>query len=223
MTRIEKEEYVIRLYKEGRTVREIAEVMHMSFREIAIIKKAKLEVDGAKGRLEEDDDINSKSKTTQAIKMFSELKTPIEVVIALDLPVHQVETIYREYWKLDGMFKLTQIYEEAKYDLHDLLDLHRMVKVRGIEKQDIINVLDIVKNDQLETLQSNVENLKDEVNMWEIEKTIARHRVVRLNRTINELQLSLAQKRKEMAYVDHESGKYDNTGNIHPVPNSDRY
>ncbi|MGB8937886.1 MAG: hypothetical protein WCC17_22580 [Candidatus Nitrosopolaris sp.] len=32
---------------------------------------------------------------------------------------------------------------------------------------------------------------------------------------INELQSSLAQKRKEMAYMDHESGKYDNTGKIY--------
>ena len=40
----------------------------------------------------EDDDIESKSKTTQAIKLFSELKSPVEVAIALDLPVdHNVE------------------------------------------------------------------------------------------------------------------------------------
>jgi hypothetical protein len=69
-----------------------------------------LEVDGKKGPLEEDDNIKSKSKTTQALKLFSELKTPVEVAIALDLPVDQVRTIYREYWELDGMYKLAQIY-----------------------------------------------------------------------------------------------------------------
>jgi transcriptional regulator len=106
MNRAEKEQYVIRLYKEGRTIREIAEHVHMSFRDIgAVIKKAKLEADGERGSLQEDDDIKSKSKSTQAIKLLSELKTPIEVAIALDLPVHQIEAIYREYWKLDGMFK----------------------------------------------------------------------------------------------------------------------
>jgi DNA-directed RNA polymerase specialized sigma24 family protein len=46
MNRVEKEEYVIRLYKEDRSTREIAKLMHMSFRDIwAIINKAKLEAE----------------------------------------------------------------------------------------------------------------------------------------------------------------------------------
>jgi hypothetical protein len=93
------------------------------------------------GQLEEDNDIKSKSKATQAIKLLSELKA-VEVAIALDLPAAQVQAIYQEYWILDGMYRLAQICEEAKYDLHDLLALHRSVKDRGMEKQDIINVLD---------------------------------------------------------------------------------
>jgi hypothetical protein len=195
MTRAEKEEYVIQLYKENKSTREIAKLTHMSFRDIgAITKKLKLEAGGEKGPLE-DDDIKSKSKTTQALKLFSELESPIEVAIALDLPVDQVRTIYREYWELDGMHRLAQIYEEAKYDVHDLLRLYKMVKDLGMEKRDIINALDLIKNNQLETLQSKVNNLKDEIRMWEIEKTMAKHRVDRLKRTIYELEWSLAQKR----------------------------
>jgi hypothetical protein len=205
MNRAEKEQYVIRLYQENKSTREIAKLMHMSFRDIgSIIKKVKLEAGGEKGPLEVDD-IKSKSKTTQALKLFSELKSPIEVAIALDLPVDQVRTIYRQYWELDGMHRLAQIYEEAKYDVHDLLRLHKMVKDRGMEKQDIINVLDLIKNNQVETLQSKVDNLRDEIKMWEIEKTTARHRVVRLQTTIYELESSLAQK-KGMA-VNQESAK----------------
>ena len=114
MNRAEKEQHVIRLYKENMSIREIAKLMHMSFRDIgAIVKKVKLEADRERGQLEENDDIKSKSKTTQAIKLFSELETPVEVALALDLPVDQVQAIYREYWKLDGMHRLVQIYEEA--------------------------------------------------------------------------------------------------------------
>jgi len=44
MNRQEKEQYVIRLYKDNKSTREIAKLMHMSFRDIgSIIKKAKLE------------------------------------------------------------------------------------------------------------------------------------------------------------------------------------
>jgi hypothetical protein len=195
MNRSEKEEYVISLYKENKSTREIAKLTHMSFRDIgAITKKLKLEAGGEKGQLEEDDDIKSKSKTTQTLKLFSELESPVGVAIALDLPVDQVRTIYRQYWELDGMHRLARIYEEAKYDVDDLLRLHKMVKDLGMQKRDIINVLDLVKNNQLETLQSKVDSLRDEVKMWEIEKTTSRHRVVRLKKMIYELEWSLAQK-----------------------------
>jgi intein-encoded DNA endonuclease-like protein len=39
MNRVEKEEYVIRLYKENRSTREIAKLMHMSFRDIGAVMK----------------------------------------------------------------------------------------------------------------------------------------------------------------------------------------
>ena len=93
------EELVIQLYKENKSVREIAKLMHMSFRDIgAITKKIKSEVERERGHLDENDDIKSKSKTTQAIKLFCEGKNTVDVVIALDLPADEVRAIYREYW-----------------------------------------------------------------------------------------------------------------------------
>ena len=228
MNRTEKEQYVIRLYKENKSTREIAELVHMSFRDIGIItKKVKLEADGERGQLEEDDDIKSKSKTTQAIKLFSEGNSPVEVAIALDLPTDQVLTIYREFWELEGMYGLAQIYEEAKYDLHDLLRLHRIAKVRGMEKQDITNVLDLVKNNQLQILQSRAEYLRYEINMLEIEKMRSGHRIVRLKRMINESEETLRQKRGEMAYLNRQSRKLQqriidyNAHNLHPIAHSE--
>ena len=196
----------------------------MSFRDIvSIIKKVKLEADGERGPLEEDDDIKSKSNTTQAIKLFSELKSPVEVVIALDLPADKVQAIYLEYGELDHMYILAQIYEETKYDLHDLLRLHRIVKDLGMEKQDIINVLDLVKHNQLQTLQSKAEYLRNDIDVLEIEKTKAMYHIFKLKRMIHESEETLAQKRKKMAHMNQESAKYDNTGNLYPVPYSTRY
>ncbi|MGC2574174.1 MAG: hypothetical protein WA364_21890 [Candidatus Nitrosopolaris sp.] len=68
LSREEREQYVIQLYKENKSVREIAKLVHMSFRDIGTItKKVKLEVERERSDLDEDDDIKSKSKTTQAI------------------------------------------------------------------------------------------------------------------------------------------------------------
>jgi hypothetical protein len=79
----------------------------MSFSAIgAITKKAKLEADGERGALKEqdkDDDIKSKSKFAQAMKLFSEFEPPVEVSIALDLRTDQVQAMYLEYWELDGI------------------------------------------------------------------------------------------------------------------------
>jgi hypothetical protein len=218
MSREEKEQCVIRLYKENKSTREIATLMHMSFRDIgSITKKVKLEANG--GELE-DDDIKSKSKTTQAIKLFSELKSPVEVAIALDLPVDQVQAIYQEYWELEGMYGLVQVCEEAKYDLYDLLRLHKTVKDLGMEKQDVINVLEFVKYKQLRTLQWKAAYLRYQINMLETEKTEAMNHLFKLKRRIHELQPSLAQKR-DMAPINQESAKYDNTDNSYPVPYSE--
>jgi hypothetical protein len=216
MNREEREQYVIQLWKAGRTVREIARLVHMSFGDIgAITKRLKLEADGERGPLEDDDNIKSKSKTTQAIKLFSELKSPVEVAIALDLSVDQVQAIYREYWKLEGMYGLTQIYEEAKYDLHDLLRLHRIVKDLGMEKQDVINVLEFVKHNQLRTLQWKAAYLRYQIDKLETEKTEAMNHLFKLKRMMHELEDTLGQKGKAM---NQESGKDENAGNLYPVP-----
>jgi hypothetical protein len=53
------------------------------------------------------------------------------------------------------MYGLAQLWEEAKYDVHALLRLHRIVKDLGMDKEDIINVLEFVKHNQFRTLQWN--------------------------------------------------------------------
>ena len=140
-------------------------------------------------------------KTTQAIKLFSELKTPVEVAIELDLPADQVQAIYREYWELEGMYGLVQIYEEGNHDLHGLLRLHRIVKDLGMEKQDIINVFDFVKHNQLRTLQWKAAYLRYQINMLETEKTEAMNHLFKLKRRIHESQETLAQKRADARHI----------------------
>jgi hypothetical protein len=203
MNRAEKEQYVIQLYKENKSTREIAGLVHMSFRDIGIIIKKKLvEADGERGL--KDGDIKSKSKTTQALKLFSELSSPVDVAIALDLPVDQVQAIYRQYWELEGMYGLAQTYDEAKYDVHGLLRLHRMIKGLGLEKQDIINVLEFVKYNELRTLQWKAIYIRYKIDKLETEKTEAIEHLLKLKRMIGEAEETLAQKRREIAQMGQE-------------------
>ena len=172
LNREEKEQYVIQLYKEGRSVREIAKQMHMSFRDIgAITKRLNSEVEREKGHVEErnDYDIKSKSKTTQAIKLFSEGKDLVDVVIALDLPPDELREMYRQFLELKNMHKLVEVYNEMENYLPSLLELFRLIESRGINKNDIIDVLKIINTRQLPYLQKKAANLTDGVHWLENE------------------------------------------------------
>jgi superfamily I DNA and RNA helicase len=61
------------------------------------------------GQLEKKDDIRLKSKITQAIKLFSEGKNLIDVVIA-----DEVQEIYRQFLKLKDMHELVGVYDEMQ-------------------------------------------------------------------------------------------------------------
>ena len=92
-----------------------------------------------------EDDMKTKSKITQAIKLLSEGKTTVEVVIALDLAADHVLAICREYWELKHMYELGQIYDKAKDYLHSLLRLYKIVQDLGMGEHDIRNVFELAK------------------------------------------------------------------------------
>ena len=164
MTRDQKEKYVLELYQQGRTVRHIAQVTHMSFREIgAITKPYKQKIEQKNGQVEVDnyEDIKSKSKVTQAIKLFSKDKNLVEVVIALDLQPDQVREIYREFLKLQDMRELVRVFDEMQNFLPSLLELFRIVLNRGLNANDVIDILRIINTGQLEYVQRRIQSLID--------------------------------------------------------------
>ncbi|MFY9794268.1 MAG: hypothetical protein WAJ93_01115 [Candidatus Nitrosopolaris sp.] len=79
--------------------------------------------------------------------------------------------MYREYWETRHMYKLAQIYDEAKYNLHSLLRLHKILKDLGMGEQKIINEFELAKQNQLERLQGKVEYLRNEIFMLELQKS----------------------------------------------------
>ena len=104
MTRKERERLVLDLYNQGKTIREIAKEVRMSFSDIGVVlnKAVEEKVEGSK---QEQDNINSKnhnqeneqhlSISAQAYKLFSDRKTPLEVAIALNLEESKAIKFYR--------------------------------------------------------------------------------------------------------------------------------
>jgi hypothetical protein len=194
----------------------------MSFRDIsAITKKVELQAARERGYIAEDTE--PKSKESQALKMFSEGRSPVEVAILLDLAADRVRAIYREYWELTGRFDLAQVYDEARSDLRGLLRLHKIIKRLEMEEHDIKKVFELAKYNQLELLQWKVQYLAEEVNMLEFQKAKATKDILKLNSAINQLEssLPLLQKGEEMGHMNQGTEWYDNTG--YPEPNTNWY
>src|ERR687892_331224 len=142
LTRKEKEKLVIDLYKRGLTYAQIAKEAHVSLRDIAPI-------------LNKTGEYQSLSNSSQAYKMFEEGSSPIQVAIALNLRENQVREYYREYWDLNGMYQLNQVYEEIGNAIWSVIELHRRAKAEGLTPQQVSRILN--KNITLERQNLDLE------------------------------------------------------------------
>ena len=150
---------IIDLYfNQQKTYAEIAEIEHISPRDIsAIIKEEEARQQRHKHQ-QQQEDLSSK-----AYKLFSKNKPTVEVAIILNLPASKVSKLYREYWKLRGLDKLNTIYKETDGNIWPLWKLYQqLVKKRGMSKEQVVNIVEIAiyKLPHMETLYKQ---LKDEV------------------------------------------------------------
>lgn len=106
LNRYDKEQLVIELHREGRTIREIAAAAHISFGDIGKIIK----------RIDGNNDINlsNKSNSTQAFYLFKSGKRPIDVAIELDLSASEVHDMQEEIWALNQLYELAFVCNEIK-------------------------------------------------------------------------------------------------------------
>jgi hypothetical protein len=167
LTRQEKERMVIDQYNQGKTIRDIAKDLRMSFRDIgAILKKAS-------GEEEEEKDKEQLSPSTQAYSLFSKSKTPLQVAIELDLTESETAKFYREFLNLKQMNDLRMIYEELGDDILHFLKLYRLSKDAHMNPEHVVTLLQIA-NEYLPVLEMKHNKLKKEICSLEFEKQKSR-------------------------------------------------
>ncbi len=201
-TRQERERIVLDLYHNQRkTVREIAKEARISFRDIgAILNKA----DEAQQRKVQEQDNQQLSLSTQAYKLFSQGKNPIEVAVALNVRESEVTRFYKEYLKLNQMHDLNMIYEELKGDIIPFLKLYRSAKAAGMSVEHVVNLLKVAKNNNdnanndnnktnnnLPAVEHRYQKLKLEVNSLESRK-------LNSNKTLQDLRKRISNSRKAL-------------------------
>ena len=161
----QKKALVIELYEQGKTRRQIAETVHMSFKDIADII---YEYTG------EDMTVNKseKSKDARALELFLQGNQSVEVAIELDMPADKVEELHVQYWRLSKLDNLEILYHEAEYSLSLLLRLHNILKDKRITKDKDISDLIELANDDLPNLRARFDMLINQVTALENEKNL---------------------------------------------------
>ena len=200
----EKEELVVKLHHESKTIRQIAEIVHMSFGDIGkIIQK----VDGRA----DDFNLSNKSKTTQALHLFKSGKKPIDVAITLDISANDIEDILQEYWSLNQLDELALIYYEIRNDLDLFLRLfHTMKKNRLINQKDIEMLIRYPVYD-LPTLENRCQQLSNDVLELQFRKKKLSDEVAtqcssitQLEKSLNWYKMEIKQKKEIVSNLDQE-------------------
>jgi hypothetical protein len=195
LSRTEKEDRVIKLYQQSKTIREIAQEVHMSFGDIgAIIKKVtgSQDDDGDKSKEQQQDNKPHTilSKDSQAFALFSKGKKPIEVAINLDLGADVVDKLYQQFWKLEGLYELNLVYKEIRRYLPSFLNLFKIMKhQKMMSEQNVVDALKFGK--ELPQLKSQFELLIEVINSLEYRRNSLRNTLSALQNQISTTKDSL--------------------------------
>jgi len=191
LTRQERERLVLNLYNQGKTYREISKEARISPRDIGIILNKTLE-EKTEGSKEEGKDNNGVknnqqeshlSLSTQAYKLFSDRKTPLEVAIALNLRESESTKFYKEYWKLKQLHNLNMVYEETKGDIAPFLNLYKLAKAKGMGPKQVVNLL-AMANEDFSSLEKRIKTLRNNLSMLQFQKRIDERSLYQLNNKI---------------------------------------
>jgi hypothetical protein len=197
LNKYDKQQLVIELHSQGKTIRQIANAAHLSFTDIgAIIRK----IDGRDNNdgIKVNKDIKNKSKCTQALFLFSTGKKPIEVAVELDLTASEVHEMQEEFWALNDLHELTFIYNEIKAFLPSFLKLfHCLEKNKMLSEKHIFNILKYV-GDDLPQLTDRVQCLSNDVINLETKKRNVMNQLIIWNAQLDDLGREIDIKNKQL-------------------------
>jgi hypothetical protein len=135
------EETIVLLHKEGKTMREISRVIRKNFTYIGAVLRKRFP--------EEYADSCTTNRETQALKLFTEKRTPTQVAIELGSSTDETEKFYTNFWRLESLYELYNIYKEYTRNLREFLHFLNHLRDRRITTRGGFNkVLKIIDNNK---------------------------------------------------------------------------
>jgi hypothetical protein len=131
---------IAELHKKGKGTREISADVHKNFSYV----RARLKILFP----EEYSDTGSGTitKETQALKLFSLRKTPTQAAIELNESPESIEKYFMDYWRLERMHSLCNIYRENKKAVPSLLRMHKLFEKKRIDPNMYNEVADLIEH-----------------------------------------------------------------------------
>jgi hypothetical protein len=172
LTRQAKEMLVLDLYyNQNKTYRQIAKEAKICPRDIkTILDKKTKEIELSQ----------STSISSQAFKLFLQDKTPIQVAITLNLKEPEVHELYKQYWSLQQLHDLYQIYEKIKDGIGSFVELYRLIEAAGMDLKHVKRLLEVA-NGELPKVEEIYKNLLSDVMNSNQKKRDAEAAIFKLN------------------------------------------
>ncbi|ALI36872.1 hypothetical protein NMY3_02682 [Candidatus Nitrosocosmicus oleophilus] len=142
LNRKQKEVLVIKLANEGKTTREIAQVAHVSLKDIGSIIRKYTGDDNKK----QHDEIPTKklSLDSKCLQMFQEGHSNVDVAITLDMPADEVMANYMDYQRLQELNDFIQLYRDLGDDRPLFILLYKRMKAEGLwSKKEILRIVSV--------------------------------------------------------------------------------
>jgi DNA-binding Xre family transcriptional regulator len=175
LTRHAKEMLVLDLYyNQDKTYRQIAKEAKICPRDIKTIIDNK----------EKETELSqSTSISSQAFNLFLQGKIPLQVAITLNLKEPEVHELYRQYWRLQQLHDLYQVYEKIKDGIGPFVELHRLIEAAGMDSNHVKRLLEVATG-ELPKVEQICRNLHTDVMNPNLKKRDAETAILKINADI---------------------------------------
>jgi FtsZ-binding cell division protein ZapB len=194
----ERKKYVINSHKKGYTIRQIAEILHMSTRDVEkIVKEYKNEEKEARERdvIEKEEKTKEQlfsSKRSEALKLYKKGTMPLDVAIELEISAEEANAFYQDYCSLQYPPQLLQLFTELNNTnlYNQFIDLFHLIRQKelsieqGVEAIEMINDISLLKEEHRD-LSNRVADLEKSEDFLTIENKTLRDQNDELNKRLN--------------------------------------
>jgi hypothetical protein len=204
-----KERLVVKLRKEGKNYRQIAEEARISPRDIKSIL-VKYRVDDISEYTNNDGNINADSLmsiSSRAYELFEEFMTPLDVAKALSLEAPEVMRYHDEFLELNGRGILAKLFKElGREGISWLLQLCAVARTKKMSISQVIECVSIYGED-LPMLKQLREDANNDLEAAQEQVFQCENRVEYLNHLTEKLSDDVKSKQIECEKIDESRRK----------------